>query len=98
MRLKEKVVLISGTAGGQSRAAAQIFAPEGASVVGCDINVDGAEQTAALVREEGRDMTSLAPVDVSKREDISRWINAPYASTEGLTFSTTTPALPGLRR
>jgi len=36
-RLAGKVVLISGTAGGQGRAAALLFAREGATIVGCDV-------------------------------------------------------------
>jgi meso-butanediol dehydrogenase/(S,S)-butanediol dehydrogenase/diacetyl reductase len=36
-RLARKVVLITGTGGGQGRAAAELFAREGATVVGCDL-------------------------------------------------------------
>ena len=36
-RLEGKIALITGTAGGQGRAAALAFAREGASVVGCDV-------------------------------------------------------------
>ena len=41
MRLAGKVCFITGTAGGQGLAAAELFAAEGAAVVGCDIKVDG---------------------------------------------------------
>jgi meso-butanediol dehydrogenase/(S,S)-butanediol dehydrogenase/diacetyl reductase len=40
MRLAGKVCFITGTAGGQGAAAAQLFAAEGATVVGCDIKLD----------------------------------------------------------
>ena len=40
-RLHGKVCFITGTAGGQGAAAAELFAAEGATVVGCDIKVDG---------------------------------------------------------
>ena len=40
-RLEGKVCFITGTAGGQGLAAAELFAAEGATVVGCDIKVDG---------------------------------------------------------
>ncbi|HEY1507550.1 MAG TPA: SDR family NAD(P)-dependent oxidoreductase [Solirubrobacteraceae bacterium] len=40
-RLQGKVCFITGTAGGQGAAAAELFAVEGATVVGCDIKLDG---------------------------------------------------------
>jgi meso-butanediol dehydrogenase / (S,S)-butanediol dehydrogenase / diacetyl reductase len=40
-RLHGKVCFITGTAGGQGAAAAQLFTAEGATVVGCDIKLDG---------------------------------------------------------
>ena len=40
-RLHGKVCFITGTAGGQGAAAAELFAAEGATVVGCDIKLDG---------------------------------------------------------
>ena len=38
-RLSGKVCVITGTGGSMGRAAAMTFAREGASVVGCDLNV-----------------------------------------------------------
>ena len=40
-RLSGKVVLITGTGGGQGREAALRFAREGAIVVGCDVDATG---------------------------------------------------------
>jgi meso-butanediol dehydrogenase / (S,S)-butanediol dehydrogenase / diacetyl reductase len=45
-RLKGKIALISGT----GRAAARLFAAEGASVVGTDIDEDAAKATASSLR------------------------------------------------
>ena len=42
-RLAGKVALVTGTGGGQGRAAALLFAAHGATVVGCDLKSDGAE-------------------------------------------------------
>ncbi len=39
-RLSGKVCVITGTGGSMGREAARTFAREGASVVGCDLNVD----------------------------------------------------------
>jgi NAD(P)-dependent dehydrogenase (short-subunit alcohol dehydrogenase family) len=52
-RLSGKVCVITGTGGSMGRAAALAFAREGASVVGCDVNVDSAEATVQMVRREG---------------------------------------------
>jgi NAD(P)-dependent dehydrogenase (short-subunit alcohol dehydrogenase family) len=57
-RLDGKVALITGTAGGQGRAAALLFAAEGATVVGTDSNAAGAEETVELVRAAAGDMDS----------------------------------------
>jgi NAD(P)-dependent dehydrogenase (short-subunit alcohol dehydrogenase family) len=60
-RLSGKVCVITGTGGSVGRAAALAFAREGASVVGCDLNVDSAEATVQMVRQEGGTMESLQP-------------------------------------
>lgn len=60
-RLSEKVCVITGTGGSMGRAAALAFAGEGASVVGCDLNVGSAEATVQTVRREGGTMESLQP-------------------------------------
>jgi meso-butanediol dehydrogenase/(S,S)-butanediol dehydrogenase/diacetyl reductase len=66
LRLDGKVAAISGTAGGQGRCAALTFTREGARVVGCDRDEDGAAETVDMVRAAGGQMTSLAPVDLSE--------------------------------
>jgi NAD(P)-dependent dehydrogenase (short-subunit alcohol dehydrogenase family) len=60
-RLSGKVCIITGTGGSMGRAAAMTFAREGATVVGCDLNVEAAEATVQLVRREGGTMESLHP-------------------------------------
>ena len=63
-RLAGKVAIITGTGSGMGRAAALMFAREGAKVVGCDIN-PGAGAVAEEVRAAGGEMVSLQPVDLS---------------------------------
>jgi len=63
-RLAGKVAIITGTGSGMGRAAALMFAREGAKVVGCDIN-PGAGAVADEVRAAGGEMVSLQPVDLS---------------------------------
>lgn len=73
---KDKVVLISGTGGGQGREAALAFAREGAKVLGCDIVVKNSEETTRLVNEAGGEMISLEPVDLADPGDAKRWVDA----------------------
>ena len=60
-RLSGKVSVITGTGGSIGRGAALEFAREGASVVGCDVTVEAAESTVALVRGSGGEMVSMQP-------------------------------------
>jgi meso-butanediol dehydrogenase/(S,S)-butanediol dehydrogenase/diacetyl reductase len=69
-----KVVLISGTGGGQGREAALRFAGAGAHVVGCDLKEEGNRQTAALVRAAGGSITTMEPVDLADPPSARRWI------------------------
>ena len=73
-RLKGKTAVITGTGGGQGRAAALLFAREGASVVGCDLKVDGAAETVELVRAAGGRMESLHPLDLSDEAEAARLV------------------------
>jgi len=81
-RLDGKVALITGTGGGQGRAAAQYFAAAGAHVIGCDVKVEGNRETVALVRAGGGKITSMEPVDLGNREEARRWVDQ-AAAIEG---------------
>jgi meso-butanediol dehydrogenase/(S,S)-butanediol dehydrogenase/diacetyl reductase len=78
-RLDGKVALISGTAGGMGRAAALVFAAEGALVYGCDVQRDGQAQTERLVRDAGGTIDSLTPVDLSGADGAQAWVTAAVA-------------------
>jgi meso-butanediol dehydrogenase/(S,S)-butanediol dehydrogenase/diacetyl reductase len=73
-RLEGQVALISGTAGGQGREAALLFSREGARIVGCDINADGAHKTEELVRAQGGEMVTMAPVDLGDPDQADAWV------------------------
>lgn len=71
-RLAGKVSLITGIAGGQGRAAALLFAREGAIVVGCDLA--DASETLSLARAEGLTVHAPAPVDLTDSDQARAWI------------------------
>ena len=74
-RLDGKVALITGTAGGQGRAAALLFAAEGATVVCTDVNADGAAETVGMVRAAGGSMDSTHPLDLADEDGVRAWVD-----------------------
>ena len=65
--LSGKRVIVTGAGGGLGRAFARHFAESGARVLACDINEDGAKETAQLITGDGGDC-SAAPVDVTQTD------------------------------
>lgn len=82
--LNNKIILVTGSGGGLGRAAALTFAGEGARVVGCDINVAANNETAALVRNAGSEMTAIAPVDLTDPGQVSKMVEEGAAAYGGL--------------
>lgn len=73
-RLANKICVITGTGGNIGRASALAFAREGAAVIGCDIVIETAEETLALVREAGGTMISVAPCDLANPDDCGELV------------------------
>ena len=71
-RLRGKVCIITGTGSGMGRAAALLFAREGAKIVGCDVNEATGQAALEAVRASGGDMMSLQPCNMAKRADVDR--------------------------
>jgi len=65
-RLEGKIALITGAGSGMGRAAAELFASEGARVVVTDVVDDAGNATVAAVRAAGGDATYV-------RADVSAW-------------------------
>jgi len=73
--LAGKVAVITGAGSGAGRAAAQLFAQQGATVVVADLNLAWAEVTAgAIVREGGRAVAVLC--DVAEEAAMVRAVQA----------------------
>jgi NAD(P)-dependent dehydrogenase (short-subunit alcohol dehydrogenase family) len=68
-----KTIVITGAASGIGRAAALIFAREGANVVCADINEQGVGQTAEAINTLGAQTLALT-IDVSKRAAVDDMI------------------------
>jgi NAD(P)-dependent dehydrogenase (short-subunit alcohol dehydrogenase family) len=73
-RLEGRVALISGTGGGQGRAAALRFVADGAIVAGCDVNADLDAETVELVRRAGGTMTSQG-CDLADPDQAKAWVD-----------------------
>lgn len=72
--LHGKVALITGTGGGQGRAAALRFAAAGVRVIGCDLKVEGNRETVQMVRATGGEIVTMDPVDLGDPAQARKWI------------------------
>ncbi|MFD8219592.1 SDR family oxidoreductase [Streptomyces sp. NPDC059697] len=71
--------------GGRNRAGrGPVFAAEGATVFGCDLDADAAAETVELVEKAGGVMRSLAPVDLSTEAGAREWIDAGIEALGGI--------------
>ena len=74
-RLEAKICLVTGTGGSMGRATALAFAREGASIVGCDVVAEPAQETVDMVRAAGGQMASLHPSRISDPNECERLVN-----------------------
>jgi NAD(P)-dependent dehydrogenase (short-subunit alcohol dehydrogenase family) len=72
-RLNGKVALITGAGSGQGRAAAQLFAQEGAAVVANDIIADSVAETVKLIETSGGRCAGVIG-DVASPDDVDRMV------------------------
>ncbi|MFX1573572.1 MAG: SDR family NAD(P)-dependent oxidoreductase [Promethearchaeota archaeon] len=74
IRVKDKIVVITGAASGIGRSTAMLFAKEGAIQVLSDIDEDGLKETSKMLKE-GKDKTTIMKVDVRNSEEVKKMIN-----------------------
>ena len=83
MKLANKIALITGAGSGMGRAAAILFAAEGAKVAAIDINEAQARETADEIAKKGGNAIAIR-ADVSKSEDVRRMVDETVAKFGGL--------------
>ena len=84
-KLESRVALVTGGASGIGRALCEKLAADGASVVVSDINVAGAEEVAAAIRQRGG-RTEAAQLDVSLASEVDKLVNHVVATHERLDY------------
>jgi len=80
MRLKDKVAIVSGAGSvrpgmGNGKATAILFAREGVKVAAIDRNLDAAEETVSMIRNEGGEAIAVQ-ADVLKEADAQKLVEA----------------------
>lgn len=75
MRMKDKVVLVTGGAAGIGKATALRFAEEGAKVVICDVNESAGQETLKLLG----DGAAFYKVNVASQQEVHTWVDAVVA-------------------
>jgi NAD(P)-dependent dehydrogenase (short-subunit alcohol dehydrogenase family) len=83
MRFQDKVVIVTGGAGGIGLATARCFAGEGARVVVADFDAARADAAAASLRASGADALALR-CDVASEADVSAAVDATFAKFQRL--------------
>ncbi len=71
MRMKDKVVLVTGGAAGIGKATALRFAEEGAKVFICDLNEAAGQETLSLLGADA----AFYKVNVANRAEVQAWID-----------------------
>ncbi len=85
--IQGRVFLVTGGASGIGRAAAQVFAREGAKViVSTDSNIKGGEETVRLIKSAGGEAT-FVKCDVSKASEVEAMVDKAVEIYGGLHYA-----------
>jgi NAD(P)-dependent dehydrogenase (short-subunit alcohol dehydrogenase family) len=82
-RLFGKIACVTGIGAGIGQGIALMFAREGAVVIGCDINPERAAATVAQAAAEGLAIDSVHPCDLTRIDDVARYIEHAAAVGDG---------------
>ena len=74
MRVKDKIVILTGAASGIGRATAELFAKEGAIQVLSDIDEQKLKETYDMLGE-GKERASIVKLDVTKPDEVKKMID-----------------------
>ncbi len=75
MRVKDKIVVLTGAASGIGRSTAILFAKEGAIQILSDISEEGLKETLELI-EDRKDKTTIMKVDVRNPDEVKNMIDS----------------------
>jgi NAD(P)-dependent dehydrogenase (short-subunit alcohol dehydrogenase family) len=79
MELQGQVAIVTGAGRGIGRATALELARMGADIVVAELDTDGADKTAALVKDAGR-RAAVIPTDVTKRPQLAALVERTVAA------------------
>jgi NAD(P)-dependent dehydrogenase (short-subunit alcohol dehydrogenase family) len=91
--LEGKIGLVTGAGRGLGRACCELVAREGGKVIVADIDAQGGEETAHLVRQAGGEATFVR-TDVSQSKDVQEMVRAAIETYGRLDFAVNNAMIP----